>query len=252
MILPGWILLGCLAAQPAAGRSVTSERLYHSGMQAMKAREYKDALEHFMDAILIDPDYPDARERMREAGEELLRIERTRANREREFLMIEIEAAQHSIGASRQLGRGGASPSEQSEPPPEDAASLPPPEPELSPPWEDAEIAPPPRPARKRRPRRGPKPVAEEGSGAEAAQAVRVGHFKQTVHMDLDWLPPRPSQVPPPDTGELYLKGIRAYSAGDLASAIAAWEECLKVEPGHAKARKALERAKREAQGGRR
>ena len=215
MILPGWILLGCLAAQPAAGRSVTSERLYHSGMQAMKAREYKDALEHFMDAILIDPDYPDARERMREAGEELLRIERTRADREREFLMVEIEAAQHSIGASRQLGRGGASPSE---PPPEDAASLPPPEPELS----------------------------------EAAQAVRVGHFKQTVHMDLDWLPPRPSQVPPPDTGELYLKGIRAYSAGDLASAIAAWEECLRVDPGHAKARKALERAKREAGGGKR
>jgi len=84
--------------------------------------------------------------------------------------------------------------------------------------------------------------------------------LKQTVHVDLDWLKPAqprggaplPSQVPPPDTGELYLKGIRAYSAGDLANAIAAWEECLKLDPSHAKARKALERAKREAEGGKR
>ena len=253
MILPGWILLGCLAAQPAAGRSLTSERFYHSGLQAMKTREYKLAMVNFMDALLIDPDYPDARERLREAGNQLLRVEQARAKREREYLMVEINAAEHSMGESRRLSRGTASETpEASERPPE----------LMAPPPEEDETPPPPPPTRRHRPARqrnsAPNPpttVAGEGGEPEAAPAGRVRHLKlkQTVHVDLDWLKPaQPSLAPPPDTGELYLKGIRAYSAGDLPNAIAAWEQCLKLDPSHAKARKALERAKREAEGGKR
>ena len=262
MIIPGWLLLGCLAAQPAAGRSVTSERFYHSGLQSMKAREYKAAMEHFMDALLIDSDYPDARERLREAGDALLRVEKARASREREYLMVEINGAEHSVAQSRRLGSGAASlpPPEESEPASADPRNAPLPPPEEEPLESSAlepEIAPPPRPVRHARRRR--KSAAAQGHAVEAALG-NVHPFKETVHLDLDWLKPaqplvgaaQPSQVPPPDTGELYLKGIRAYSAGDLASAIAAWEQCLRLEPGHAKARKALERAKREAEGGRR
>ena len=255
MILSAWLLLGSLAARPVAARSMTSERFYHSGLASMKAKDYKSAMEDFMDALLIDPDYPDARESLREAGEQMLRHEKTRINREREYFMVEITDAQHSIGRARQLDRGLGSSTELPEADnegPDPRTILPPPPPE------DDEVVPELRatPKAVRRGRRRSTPQAAKPSvQAPAIHAVGGRLPKQTVQMDVDWLKPArpgaaPAAQPPPDTGELYLKGIRSYSAGDLPNAISAWEQCLKVDPGHAKARKALERAKREAAGG--
>lgn len=49
-----------------------------------------------------------------------------------------------------------------------------------------------------------------------------------------------------PQVSELYYKGLLAYSTGDIDAAIAHWQECLRIEPGHFKASFALARALRE------
>ena len=58
-----------------------------------------------------------------------------------------------------------------------------------------------------------------------------------------------PTAVAPPLTlsaQEYYLKGLRAYSTGDLPTAIEHWRNCLDLDAEHPKAKKALARAMRE------
>jgi tetratricopeptide (TPR) repeat protein len=43
---------------------------------------------------------------------------------------------------------------------------------------------------------------------------------------------------------DLYIQGVYAYADGKTEDAIAAWKKCLKLNPKHAKARKALGEAK--------
>lgn len=45
---------------------------------------------------------------------------------------------------------------------------------------------------------------------------------------------------------DLYEKGVREFSAENYAAAVNYWEECLKLAPGHFKAKSGLERVKRE------
>lgn len=56
--------------------------------------------------------------------------------------------------------------------------------------------------------------------------------------------------APAPETegmaGGLYEKGVREFSVENYAGAVKHWEDCLKLEPGHLKAKMGLERAKRE------
>jgi tetratricopeptide (TPR) repeat protein len=43
---------------------------------------------------------------------------------------------------------------------------------------------------------------------------------------------------------DLYIQGVYAYADGKTEDAIAAWKKCLKLNPKHEKARKALAEAK--------
>ena len=45
---------------------------------------------------------------------------------------------------------------------------------------------------------------------------------------------------------ELYDRGLRAYSTGELDEAITLWKGALELDPQHPKAKKALDRALRE------
>lgn len=60
-----------------------------------------------------------------------------------------------------------------------------------------------------------------------------------------------PKKAPPPVSAsardraeELYIQGVYAYAEGKTEDAIEAWKKCLKLNPKHEKARKALAEAK--------
>lgn len=58
---------------------------------------------------------------------------------------------------------------------------------------------------------------------------------------------PAPKPKPaarPEDPDALYQKGLRAYALGDVAEAIRLWQGTLKIQPGHRKASRALDRAR--------
>lgn len=59
--------------------------------------------------------------------------------------------------------------------------------------------------------------------------------------------PPKPVHVSASardEAEDLYIQGVYAYADGKTEDAIAAWKKCLKLNPKHAKARKALGEAK--------
>ncbi|MBI5622223.1 MAG: hypothetical protein HY924_00445 [Elusimicrobia bacterium] len=91
------------------------------------------------------------------------------------------------------------------------------------------------KPAKARAPR--PEPKAAAGAPApEPAEAVVPAPVPGKVDQNVmrEW------------GQDLYRRGLKAYSLGNLGEAIEYWNNCLGVDPDHPKARKALERARRE------
>lgn len=85
------LLLSLLLLTPAHGSRLQAERHYHDALTAYKAKDFKRAMSGFMDAILEDPSYPGAKERLKRSAVRLMAIEKERVERERESLMFDIQ-----------------------------------------------------------------------------------------------------------------------------------------------------------------
>ncbi len=85
------LLLALLTLQPAHASRLQAERHYHDAMTAYKRQDFKAAMAGFMDAILEDPTYPGAKERLKRSAVHLLALEKEKVARERESLMFEIQ-----------------------------------------------------------------------------------------------------------------------------------------------------------------
>lgn len=107
------------------------------------------------------------------------------------------------------------------------------------------------------------EPEAEAEPPVAPAVTVLSAARQPPVFQSQQAKPPTPALAPAPpvvdsaaakaaplplSAQEYYLKGLRAYSVGDLTAAVQYWRNCLEVEAEHPKAKKALSRALREMQ----
>lgn len=103
--LPVIALLLFLPAGAAAANFGGAEGTYHESLAAFKLGRYRQALEGFMDVLIDEPDNPEARARMRETAQELLRIERLDVERERENTLAEIHQLNTGLSELREKKR---------------------------------------------------------------------------------------------------------------------------------------------------
>ncbi|MBI5208543.1 MAG: hypothetical protein HY927_01055 [Elusimicrobia bacterium] len=102
-------------------------------------------------------------------------------------------------------------------------------------------------------------PAAAKAPGREQAREADVGRLFEEADESARRARKPPVSPPgeaPADASKpavispaaqaLYLKGVRAYSAGGTADAVALWKACLQSDPGHRKAKRALERVSKE------
>ncbi len=145
----------------------------------------------------------------------------------RTILEADPENAEAKFYAERAKQRGAELASKPASPPPAAAPSP----------------RPPPAAARRSKPRTPPAPVLPEADPGSKPEGDGVKE------------PPSPAGSAPVAASaevtrewahELYQKGLRSYSVGNLEEAIRLWSACLEMDSEHPKARKALERAKRE------
>lgn len=78
------------AFNPAQAVTLKSERLYHESMTAMTRGDYQKAMEGFMDVLLEDPQYPEARDRLAESAKIILSGEAESVDRERKQILATL------------------------------------------------------------------------------------------------------------------------------------------------------------------
>lgn len=83
-----------------------------------------------------------------------------------------------------------------------------------------------------------------EQAEAELRLALSLDRDNRTAAEQLSRLGPQRVKANARLIGDLYLKGIAAYTQEDYAQAAALWQRVLELDPGHANARRNLERAR--------
>lgn len=81
------LLCAAGAFSPISAVTLKSERLYHESMTAMTRGDYQKAMEGFMDVLLEDPIYPEARDRLAESAKMILSREAESVDRERKQIL---------------------------------------------------------------------------------------------------------------------------------------------------------------------
>lgn len=79
---------------------------------------------------------------------------------------------------------------------------------------------------------------------AELRLALSLDHDNRTAAEQLSRLGSQRAKANAQLVGDLYLRGIRAYTQEEYAQAAAFWQRVIELDPGHANARRNLERAR--------
>lgn len=200
----------------AAGRD--TDVLFRAGLRAYLRGDYSQAMQDFMDVLLLDPDYLDAKVYLKKANKR-----------------AEADEPQGKGEASvRAEGTRVAPPSDEGAAPSEDIESL---------------------RAERRRLEAAREALAEERlkltgerKRLEEAKAARclptpAGAAKGGAKAGPEEPRPRRSRV---QAERLYRRGVSAYAREDVTAAMRLWKEALRSDPGHARARRALQRARKE------
>lgn len=91
---PSWLCLLLLLPLPAGAGSLQAEGLYHQSLEAYRKGQHQKALEGFMEVLLEDPSYPDARRYLSLAGQAVLDAEARRVAEESARIISDMEEMQ--------------------------------------------------------------------------------------------------------------------------------------------------------------
>lgn len=84
------LLLAADFCRPAHAVTLKSEKLYQDSLSAMSRGDYQKAMEGFMDVLLEDPIYPEARDKLAESAKHILSREASAVDRERKQILATL------------------------------------------------------------------------------------------------------------------------------------------------------------------
>lgn len=221
---------GLVATSPITGAAADStartiDRHLRTGTVLLAAKKYSRAVEEWGKVLVIDPEHATARSS----------ISRAKA--------LQQQAVEAALSRAEQLGRQGRWPAALAQvnramalDPGSDAAAA-----------RLREMAP--------SLKAYADTVADRGAGlfrkgmygqaeAELRLALSLDRDNRTAAEYLSRVASQRSKAAASEIADLYLKGISAYTQEDYAQAVEYWQRVVELDPGHANARRNLERAR--------